>query len=587
MGRIKNDTTTMNTLKSYTMDTIKNTGIKGSEVGNFQGIFRYKKEQGYVDIIAMKGTLYTIDNANTYSKLLIQGLPSFQTNRPIEGVQYRDKLYIATGSGLVVYDGTTASLVTAYTPNGLEALYIGTNGYAADPDNYLSDTTGSSDTILGVTVNQRYGIVNQSVTFTAYMQKISTDVLEYRFESMKPTDADYTIGSDWGTSKVFNAVFTVISDYSIRISVRVQGTTTILSQYILPKYTVKAVYDVKPEPSVNFSNMSTCNRVLVHYDRLMLYGDLVYPDQLYISHSNNFSYFPRTNIMNVVDPLRGTLQNVTRFKDFLVCFTDGSIQQITGTGTDPTNYTLKPVHTSLGTTRPFSVQVMQNYVAFVGNDNGVYILKTFNYAATNDKMNVQRIDEVIKDLIVGHIAESTRVLSCVYNNQYYLYVQTATDNFMYRYYYEMDIWVRDRIDIQFKTLTILDTVLTASSAYTGIIYNLKKGVFFDGTNTVFEMTIQSKDYDMNMPHHRKKMKQFQLLADMTGFTVVSVDVYGDNTLLTTQEVTHDPEQESDAEKLKVTTSGRFRYTKVNLRIPVKEDIQLLGYAFIFKLNTPK
>src|SRR5437764_5901004 len=103
--------------------------------GNVQGKFKYQNIAGGQDLIAINGKLYTI-SGNTYTALTITGLTNstFQSTRNVGSVQYRDKLYFATGSGLVVYDGTTASLVTAYAPTGLEALYIGTNGYAANPD---------------------------------------------------------------------------------------------------------------------------------------------------------------------------------------------------------------------------------------------------------------------------------------------------------------------------------------------------------------------------------------------------------------------------------------------------------------------
>lgn len=584
MDRIKNDSFTMNDLKSYSMTAINQTGVKEKENGNVQGVFRYNKLIGHIDIIAMKGVLYTIENSNTYKRILITGLPSFQTTRPIDAVQYRDKLYIATGSGIVIYDGTTASLLQPYAPNGLEALYIGTNAYAQNPDNFMTDTTGAADVILGVTVDQRYGIINQNVTFTAYIQKIETDVVEYLFETKTTTDTSYSTGQSWGTSKTFTTSFRSNDDYMVRVSLRQQGTTLILSQYVLPKYTVNSTYTAKIEPSINFDNISTCNRIFVHYDYLMVYGDTTNPDYLYMSHSDNFTYFPRTNIIPIIDPLRGMLESAVQFKNFLVLFTTNSIQMLTGTSVK--DFALVPIHTSLGTTKPYSVQVMKNYVAFIGQDNGVYILKSFSYASS-DKMNVERIDDAIKDLITGHINISTRILSCIYNNQYYLYIQTPTDNFIYRYYYDMGVWVRDKISMQFKTLDILDNTVTASSALTGIIYNLKRGSFFDGVNDTFEIHIISKDYDMNMPHHRKKMKQFQLLAELSNYTVINVDMYGDNDLLTSQSITHDPDQNSDADKLKVTTSGRFRYAKVDITIPITEDIQLLGYAFIFKLNTPK
>jgi hypothetical protein len=554
--------------------------------GNTQGWFKYQNLAGGQDMVAINGNLYTV-SGNTYTRLNITGLPSgFQTSRPIEAVQYRDKMYFATGSGIVVYDGVNASLLNAYAPNGLEALYIGTNGYAANPDNYLSDTTGAADVILGVTASSRYGVINTPVTFTAYVQKIPADTLEYKFEIKQVVSADYptTPAQDWSTNKTFTTTFTTKADYMVRVSLRKQGTTTVLSQYILPRYKVGATPDENPEQGVNFSNLSTCNRILVHYDRLMIYGDTTYPDNLYISHLNNFAYFPRTNIIKVTDPLRGGLQAVKQYRTYLIFFTNGSIQMMTGTS--PADYVKTNVNTSLGTPFPYSIQVLQNYLIFVGSDYGVYILQQVR--ATSLMMNVHRIDNDIRDAIGGYLKTSTRVLSCVYNNQYYMYIENSGANYIYRYYYDMQIWVRDNIGtLQFSSFNCLNNVVYATSLTGGTIYKLLQNVFKDGTNLTYNLKVTSKDYDFGMPHHRKKLKQYQILAKMTNLTTITVDIYLDNNLLSTTNLQYDPNQNTDAQKLKVMASGRFRYVKTNLTIPVNELVQLIGFTFVYKLNTPK
>ena len=552
--------------------------------GNTQGFFRYRKADGtYQDIVAIYGKLYTV-SGNTYTQLNISGLAAFQTTRPIEAVQYRDKMYFATGSGLVVYDGNTASLVQAYAPNGLEALYIGTNALALNPDNYLSDATGAANVILGVVPSQRYGVINQNVTFTAYVQKVASDTLEYQFETKLRDEPNYKVAQSWSTNKTFTTSFPKQADYMIRVSIRKQGQGTVLSQYVLPRYRVNTTPDEHPEPGVSFNNISTCNRIFVHYDRLYLYGDTTNPDFLYVSHLNKFDYFPRTNIVKVTDPLRGALQSVKRYKNFLVCFTNGSIQMITGT--NPKEFTKQPIHTTLGTLYPYSVQVMKNYIVFVGNDNGVYILRSFNYAS-DDKMNVERIDDAIRDNIGGFIKTSTKLLSCIYNNQYFLYIENAGRNYIYRFYYELGVWVRDSVSMSFRTMDAIDNTVILTDVSGGIVYQLKYDVFKDGINTPYNMHIVSKDYDFGMPHHRKKLKQYQMIVKMSPMTFISVSIYTDNQLLTTSQLAYDPSQNTDAQKLKVMASGRFRYVKTDITIPVNERVQLIGFGFVFKMNTPK
>lgn len=554
--------------------------------GATQGRFRYQLLSGFEDIVASGGKLYKVIG-NVYTQMTITGLTnsSFQTTRQINAVQDRGNMYFATGSGIVKYDGTTAALLTAYTPDGLEALYVGTNGLAANPDTYLTDiTSGAANVILGVVVSQRYGIVNKNLTITAYIEKIAADNLEYKFEYKNINAVDYRVSQDWSTVKSVTVHFSNVGDYILKVSMRKVGTTVTLSEYLVPRYKIKTVADATPEPTINFNDLKLCNKIFIHYDRLFIYGDTGNPDFLYISQLNNFAYFPRTNIIKITDPLRGSLQAIVRYKNYLVCWTDNSIQLITGTS--PSDFAKQPVHTTLGTKLPDTVSIMKNYIAFVGNDNGVYYLKSFNYAS-DEKLNVERIDDVVKDSLVSIIKTATSVDATVHNNQYYLLIQNGSDNYVYRYYYEYGIWVRDKVGVSLRNITSIDNDLYLTSIDGGKLYKYNPLVFRDDVSIPYLMKLNSKDYTFNIPHHRKKLKQYQLLSKLTSVTTITVSMFADNNLLTVTPVSFDPNQNSDAQKLNIPASGRFRYVKVELSAPVNEALQFIGFGFIFKANTPK
>lgn len=554
--------------------------------GKTQGRFRYENLAGGQDMVAVNGNLYTV-SGNTFTKLTITGLTSFQTTRPIEAVQDRQYMYFATGSGLVKYDGATASLVTPYTPDALEAMYVGLNGLASNPQNYMGDASGAANVILGVVLSTRYGIVNKLVTATAYVQQVSGDTLEYKWEYKNVTSADWkkVNGTDWGTAKSITMRFSKKGDYELRCSLRVKGTTVILSEYVIPRFKVNSTPPTKVEPVLNATDLNKCNRIFIHYDRLFIYGDTGNPDFLYVSQLNNFAYFPTTNVLKITDPLRGSLQTIVRYKNYLVCFTNNSIQVVSGQS--PADFSKTPVHTTLGTKYPDSVQIMKNYIAFIGNDGGVYILKSFSYAS-DEKLNVERIDDEIRDSIVTLVkGASAPIISTVYSNQYYVYIEGSAGNFLYRYYYELGIWVRDSVDIPFATLDTIDSVLYTTHKAGGVMYKLNPLVYKDGVSTPYMMTIKSKDYDFGYPHHRKKIKEYQLLANLTSKSTITVSLYADNNLLVVTPLSFDPTQNSDSQKLKVMASGRFRYVKTVISIPVNELVQLIGFGFVFKENTPK
>lgn len=552
--------------------------------GNTQGRFRYENLAGGQDIVAINGKLYSV-SGSTYTQIVIPGLAAFQASRPIEAVQDRTNMYFATGSGVVKYDGVSAALITAYAPTALEALYVGTNGYSTSPDTYMTDVAGNANALLGVVPGKRYGIVNEKINFTAYVTYISGNVLEYKWEYKNISEVDYKVAKDWSTTKELSLTFSQKGDYILRITLRVQGTTTELSQYILPRYKVNSVPDEKPEQSVTFENMKTCNRIFIHHDRLYLYGDTTFPDNLYCSQRDNFTYFPRTFITKVTDSFRGSLQTVVRYRGFLIAWTNNSIYTIRGR--EPKEFEKEPIHTTLGTKHPYSVQIMKNYIAFVGNDNGIYYLKSFNYAS-DDKLNIERIDDKIRDVVVDHIKAATFIQAAIYNDQYYLYIEGSTYKYMYRFYYDYGLWVRDTFVVNLRNVVAMDNFLYATSKLNGDLYKLNPDVFRDETSTVYTMKVHSKNFNFGHPHHRKKMKVYQLLAKLTNSTTITVKLYADDVLLSTTQLQHDPLQAgSDAQKLKIMQSGRFRYVQSEIEIPVNESVELIGFGFIFKENTPK
>jgi hypothetical protein len=106
-------------------------------------------------------------------------------------------------------------------------------------------------------------------------------------------------------------------------------------------------------------------------------------------------------------------------------------------------------------------------------------------------------------------------------------------------------------------------------------------------DTSYAMRIISKDYDFSIPHHRKKLKQYQIISKMTELTVISIDVYADDILIGSTPLSYDYTQSSNNQKLKMMVSGRFRCIKTDISITVNEQVQLTSFCFVFKQNTPK
>jgi len=99
--------------------------------GYGQGLIHYVHNGIEEIIVAFNGKLWKYNNSlGSWSELVITNLTSFQTTKPISWTVYRNKLYIATGTKLVEYDGSTCQVVPAYTPTQAEIDTIGTNLYS-------------------------------------------------------------------------------------------------------------------------------------------------------------------------------------------------------------------------------------------------------------------------------------------------------------------------------------------------------------------------------------------------------------------------------------------------------------------------
>lgn len=568
----------------------------GAVTGYSQALLNYENLTGGLTLEAVAGKLYKVVGG-VYTQIVITNLATFQATRPIEAVQIGTKMYIATGSGLVSFDGTTATLVTPYTPNADEAIYTGKNALATDPESYiknLSDGTVTADQIMGLKCATRYGLTNTYTDITAYVQYKVGDVLEYRWSSKYTSETKYTVWQDWSTNATYHHKYGKKTDYSIKCEIRKQGTTAILDDYTLGKFRVLSSPDPNPPPTINGADLNTCNRILFHYNRLWLYGDTGNPNNVYISQLNNYTYFPRTYTTPINDPQRGILQNITYYRGSLLAFTNHGIKMIEGES--PSDLVITPIHTNIGTLAPYSVQVIGNTVAFVGSDNRIYNLVPTYRTISAAVMNLQPLDEKIRDGYTGAIGSSfiistsTVILSTVYNNQYYLYLGGGANNYMYRYYYEEGVWVRDKIAQKMSQLKTFYNILMTSSDANARIYQLTQGYYYDDSNTIFTVLISTKDFDYGMPYHKKKLKQVQLIAKTKADVTITLNLYGDDVLLngSNNTIVSDPSKDgNDSQKFILSSSGRFRYIRGLISFQVKDDVTLLGIGFVFKQSSPK
>lgn len=573
--------------------------------GKGQGYFRYYRgTTDYDEILAINGKLY-----KDKQELKIEGLEDgFQTERPVEAVQFGNKLYIATGTKLVEYDGEKAKVVEPYKPQPLEGLYVGLNALAENPYDFMQDGVSSVPTINGVTLDKRYGVVGQPVRARAWVSVPQDMELEYkfsrRFSSHK--EGDFPYERDWSTSKEYTFHPEMDGDMTIRVQMRDKNDPTeeydgfdgdgnpkklirdkVISEYYVPRYVVKAAPDPTDEdPDV--SSIHECNRILLHWNRLILYGDPKNPDMIYISHLNRGDYFPINNTLRFTNAKQEGISKIVQYRDMLVVFTPSTIQALFGT--NPADYRRTTLNSDIGAIAPESVQVMENYIAFLSAE-GVYVLKSVGQVM--DKANVAKIDTLIENLIPRH----TNATAVVYDNQYH--ITFPSERISFRYYFVDDVWVMDESErMNFDRYYIYDTFLFAQNRETGHVVVFRDDVFND-EGYVYEMRMDSKYFDFGEPYNPKKLKEFQLLLMKDKFDEsVNVYVYADKERV--WNVSEDDEisdrsmwkigkayyENPHSAVYRLRLSGKCRQTKVVLTQKDNKPFHVYGFGYKFKVKAP-
>lgn len=545
--------------------------------GKAQGFFRfYRSPIDYDDVIVVNGRIY-VNGEEKYSGI--------QTERHVEAVQYLNELYIASGSGLLVYDGNTIKEVEPYKPKPLEALYVGTNALADNPDDYMQDGEALNLVLDGVTFDRRYGVSNEFLTVTAYVRKPSDMLVEYRFERKLDTDREWFLGQDWSTNKSYTFSTDWVGDMQFRVRAREHGKEVHSTEFLVPKFTIKPTDDPQDDEIPN-NNIQSCNRILLHWDRLIMYGDTVQGDAIFISHLKNPAYFPVPNSLRFQNTKKESLQALVRFRDNLVAFQKSTIQALFGKS--PQDFQRVMLNSDVGTIAPFSPKVIDNYIAFLSSE-GVYVLKSVGTSET--RANVERIDTAVANEID---TRAENACAEVFDNQYHL---TFPDlNKRMRYYYESSyrVWTKDESPkLDFTRMSFLDGDLYAQSGETGTIYVFDEELLTDD-GYVYEDLIETKFFDFDQPYSPKKLKEMELvIADKGVPTTVTVEIYlgNERQYEGTVEISQDTATQTTINELvsllyNIRTFGKGLHIKTVLKHQEDTPNHVVGVGYIFKLKHP-
>lgn len=148
-----------------------------------------------------------------------------------------------------------------------------------------------------------------------------------------------------------------------------------------------------------YPDIWSCNRVINHYGKLLAYGSLGAPQNLYISHPSYRNYFPAYFYEEFTTEERDPIIKVKPYQNILTIMSEDYIWGMKGIDVLPDadnpyiKFTISPLY---GTIAPDSVVAVRNYLMFLSKE-GVMALTSLY--AVDEQYNVKPADDNIRNII--------------------------------------------------------------------------------------------------------------------------------------------------------------------------------------------
>jgi len=450
-----------------------------------------------------------------------------------------------SGNVLVTLDGVPYSVaVTA----GMNATAV---AGAIRAKEFINWTTGGTGDTVTITCNSKGARTPSTYTPNATG---ATGTLTIPTKGANG-NSTWELGQDWkadiqGKTFIFNV--DDAGSYDIQAWARDKDDPTNIVSTTLSGYKVDPVMDRK-NILQSSAGIRTCNRIMLHWDRILLFGDTINPFLMYVSDLQNPAYIPTNNIISYDTGKLEPINSVLRFQDYLVIMTITTTQTLLGK--DPSSYERYLIHDTIGCIAPKSAVVVGNQIIFMSY-TGITALRPNPYRV--EVMNVKRLDVQIHSEILSRVTQ-TNAAAIFHDNQYWICF--PDDKVIYRFYYEQSVWVRDksgRLDIkQFTTHGGKAYNLTK----TGNIYTHELDMWQD-VDDVYDMNVDSKMYSLGYDFNNKKLRRMYVIArHFTSDVPLYVKVWADSALVVTPDDGHIeiPEDGSHTNWVTTTTPNMHFY----------------------------
>lgn len=250
---------------------------------------------------------------------------------------------------------------------------------------------------------------------------------------------------------------------------RFQQERTVVYQddYINLNVTEEKVTDYNDYPLYNnYPDIWSANRVIPHYGKLLVYGSLKAPQNIYASHPKYKNYFAGFFSQEFTTEERDPIVKVAPFQNILVVMSEDYIWGLKGIDVLPesTNayrqFTISPLY---GTIAPDSVRPVRNYLMFLSKEG---IMQLTSLYAVDEQYNVKPADENIRNIVPrveDNKYDPKKAVAIQFEDQYWIHFpdkeEKNQNNMVLRYYADTRAWMKDVYfkkqsddDIRFKGL---------------------------------------------------------------------------------------------------------------------------------------
>lgn len=261
----------------------------------------------------------------------------------------------------------------------------------------------------------------------------------------------------------------------------------------------------------------SCNQVIEHFNKLMVYGSEEMPNSVFYSFPDKPFYFPSKFYLDFTNDNNDPIVSVTPYMNILVVQTEESTWGIKGTSgllTATNPYAPFSINSTVGTIAPKSVRPIRNKLFFLSKQ-GVVALNSLY--AVDESYNIDFMDRNIRNIV----PQDKDAVGIQFDNQYWL--NFPNYGITLRWYTDKKAWVQDKYGawndfngvFKYQVKDGLIEFITHPSRFeTSGNYNIYKvGVDYSLTHDLSGVVVakfETSFLNQNYPFHPKNYKESKL-----------------------------------------------------------------------------